>query len=198
METLKRSHYLINGITGYRIIVVPVLLLLIINNRYDIFKWMLAFSFFTDAIDGYLARRYKTVSLLGARLDSIGDDLTVTMAIIGALKLNYEFFKGELLWIIILLLLFLLQVGMAFIRYGKMTAFHTYAAKAAAVMQAVFLLCFFFITKPLYLLFYMAVLTTGLDLLEEIALVVILPEYRLNVKGLYWVIKGQTTKNASS
>lgn len=189
METSKRKYYIVNGITIYRIVAAPILLLLVLSARYEAFKWMLLVSFFTDALDGYLARRFKAVSMLGARLDSIGDDLTVTMAIIGIVKLNYNFIVDQLTWIVVLLLLFIFQVTAAFIRYGKMTAFHTYIAKLAAFAQAIFLISFFFIDKPLYGLFCITAFITCLDLLEEIILVFILPAYRLNVKGLYWIIK---------
>ena len=54
----KTSYYIINGITIYRIAAAPVLALLIIYGNKDVFKWMLAISFFTDAIDGFLARRF--------------------------------------------------------------------------------------------------------------------------------------------
>ena len=76
-------------------------------------------------------------------------------------------------------------------RYRKMTAFHTYTAKVAAVVQGVFIISFFFTAQPLYLLFYMCALFTSLDLLEEIVLIWLLRGYRLNVKGLYWVLKGR-------
>jgi cardiolipin synthase len=190
MTISRRIFYLVNSITVYRILAAPVLLWLILTGRNDLFKWLLAISFFTDAIDGYLARRYDAVSVLGARLDSVADDLTITMAIVGVFKLNSQFLLNEWLLISIMVLLFLVQVGSAFARYRKMTAFHTYIAKGAAVSQAVFLISFFFFTKPVYLVFYICAFLTSLDLLEEIILIWLLPTYRLNVKGLYWVLKG--------
>jgi len=189
MSASKRIYYLVNGITIYRIVAAPVLLLLILYSRNDIFKWLLALSFLTDAIDGYLARRYQAISVLGARLDSIADDLTIAMAIFGIIKLNLQFILNEWIWIAILVVLFLVQIGSAFARYGKMTAFHTYAGKLAAVVQAVFIISFFFTAQPLYILFYICAFTTGFDLLEEILLIWLLPGYKLNVKGLYWALK---------
>lgn len=180
---------MINGITGYRILIAPVLLVLILKDQYDLFKWLLAFSFFTDAIDGYLARRYNSVSIIGARLDSIGDDLTVGMAITGLLKWNFSFVMNELLWVCILVSLFILQVTCALIRYRKMTAFHTYLAKTAAVTQAIFLLACFFYAEPSRALFYVTALITALGLTEEIILICLLKDYRFDVKGLYWVLK---------
>src|SRR5688500_18423649 len=112
----KTSYYIINGIALYRLIAEPFLLLLIIINQPGPFKWLLAFSFFTDAIDGYLARRYKVVSVMGAKLDSWADDLTVITGVIGLFVLQPEFIRQEYIWLVLLLVLFAIQVIAALIR----------------------------------------------------------------------------------
>jgi CDP-diacylglycerol--glycerol-3-phosphate 3-phosphatidyltransferase len=40
-------------------------------------------------------------------------------------------------------------------------------------------------------LFYVAVAITALELVEEIILVIMLPEWKTNVKGLFWVLKSK-------
>ena len=146
----KNSYYIVNGITLYRIIAAPVLLLLIINHRQDIFKWLLAISFFTDAIDGFIARRYKVTSKLGSTLDSIGDDLTIVAAVTGIFVLKPEFVRQEATPIILLLVLFLLQTILALIRYRRLSSFHTHAAKIAAILKGIFLLLFFLTDQLVY------------------------------------------------
>lgn len=185
----KPSYYVINGITFFRVIAAPFLLALLFTGRYDIFKWLLGLSFFTDLIDGYLARKYKVTSIFGARLDSLGDDLTVLIGIIGLFVMKPAFIKQEIVLLILLLVLFLVQVIYAFICYGKMTNFHTYLAKTAAVLQGVFLLLTFFTDKVNLFLFFAAAIVTALELIEEIILISLLPEWEANVKGLYRVIK---------
>lgn len=183
------AWYVINGITLYRIIAAPFLLILLFKNEISLFKWLLALSFFTDLIDGFLARKYKVASVLGTRLDSIGDDLTVLVGMIGLFYLKWAFIKEQKILFIILLLLFLVQVAYAFYRYGKMTNFHTYLAKLAALLQGVFLILVFFTDEPVMALFYAAVIITMLELVEEIILVYLLPTWQINVKGIYWVMK---------
>ena len=185
----KNSYYVINGITLYRLVTAPFLLYLIFTGSTGLFKWLLAVSFFTDAIDGYLARKYKVTSIMGARLDSIGDDLTVLVGVIGLFVLRSDFIKSEIFWLAILFVLFVAQVVMALIRYGTTTSYHTWLAKLAAVCQGVFLILSFFTPEPSPLLFYIAVTVTGLDLLEEIVLIFLLPKWTANVKGLFWVLK---------
>ncbi len=185
----KRGYYIVNGITFYRLIAAPLLIFLIIYKEAGIFKWLLLLSFFTDAVDGYLARRYALVSKFGAKLDSIADDVTIAAAIVGVIILKPEFLRHEIIFIIILLALFILQTTLAFLRYGKISGFHTYAAKTAAVLQGVFLILLFFLPDPLYLLFKITAIVTIIDLVEETILVMLLPAWETNVKGLYWVIK---------
>lgn len=182
------SYYVINGITLYRIVTAPLLLVLLFLKQYDLFKWLLAVSFFTDLIDGFLARKYKVTSILGTKLDSIGDDLTVAVAVTGLFVIFPEFIRQQKWVFIILLGLFLTQMVYAFIRYGKMTNFHTLLAKTAALLQGIFLLLTFFTGQPYLLLFYTAAIVTILELIEEIILVYLLPEWKANVRGLYWVL----------
>jgi CDP-diacylglycerol--glycerol-3-phosphate 3-phosphatidyltransferase len=196
MKTVKhkRSYYIINGITLYRVIAAPVLLGLLLEGYHDLFKWLLLLSFFTDFIDGFLARKFKVTSVVGTRLDSIGDDLTVLVAMIGLVKLRPTFVKEQIVFFLILFVLFLIQVSLALYRYRKLTSFHTYLAKVAAFAQGVFLLLAFFLQQPLMLLFYAAVLITFLELVEEIMMVALIPRWRANLKGLYWVLKNRRKK----
>lgn len=185
----KKAWYVINGITLYRVVAAPFLLLLVLTGWDELFKWLLLLSFFTDFIDGFLARRYKVTSVLGTKLDSIGDDLTVLVAMVGLFVEMPEFIEKEKYVLILLFIMFLAEISYAFYRYRKMTSFHTYLAKAAAILQGLFLLLTFFWGEPVYILFYAAVIVTFLELLEEIILIRLLPVWETNVGGLYWVLK---------
>ena len=185
----KQAWYVINGITLYRIVAAPILLILIFTGQFDLFKWLLGISFFTDLIDGFLARKYNVASVLGTRLDSLGDDLTVLAGVIALFVTKMEFIKEQKFIFVLLLLLFLVQTTYAFIHYRRMTNFHTWLAKSAAVLQGVFLLLAFFTDEPNLVLFYAAAIITILELIEEIILVKLLPKWETNVKGFYWVLQ---------
>jgi cardiolipin synthase len=183
------SYYIVNAITLWRILIAPLLFFLAFIQQIELFKWLLALSFLTDAVDGYLARRYGVATKRGAILDSIGDDLTVGAAIAGMIIFKMDFIRKELPLLLIMAVLYVAQLCIALVRYRKMTGFHTWFAKAAAILQGVFLLLLFFLPSPVYSVFYIMTLVTILDLLEEIALVILLGQWETNVKGLYWVIK---------
>lgn len=189
MRTHKQAWYIINGITLYRVIAAPFLLVLLFTGNYELFKWLLALSFFTDLIDGYLARKFNVTSVMGTRLDSIGDDLTVLAALIGLFVINPAFIKAHKAELIILFIVFLAETGFAFYRYGRMTNFHTYLAKLAALLQGVFLLVAIVFDEPNLVLFYAAAGITLIELVEEIIITAVLPDWQTNVKGLYWVLK---------
>jgi len=185
----KPPYYIVNAITLYRLLAAFALLFVIYIHEIAIFKWLLAFSFFTDLVDGYIARRYKVVSVMGARLDSIADDLTFLMAAIAVFVLKPEFIHREIIFIILLLGMYLIQTVSALIRYGKMTSFHTYTAKLAAILQGSFLILLFFLPQYPRLLFYLAAGFTMLDLIEETVLVLLLPQWKADVKGVFWLKK---------
>lgn len=185
----KTSVRIINLITLYRIVTFPLLIFLILTHHIVAFKWLLLASFITDAIDGYLSRKFDATSVLGAKLDSIGDDLTILAGTVGLFVTQFDFIKNELTPLIILFVIFLIQVGVSLIRYKKMSSFHTYLAKIAAVMTAIFLLSAFFLKRISYSLFYAAYIITLIELIEEIVLVFVIPRWKANVKGLFWVLR---------
>ena len=187
----KRIYYIVNSITLYRTLTAPLLIVLIIYKQMDWFKWLLALSFFTDAIDGFLARKFKVASIAGAKLDSIGDDLTVIAGTVGMMVFKSAFLKEEIFLIIFLWSLFALQTVLALIKFGKMTSFHTYAAKAAAILQGVFFILLFFLPNPVFELFYVTIFVTAFELIEELIIILWLSKWRTNVKGLYWILKSR-------
>ena len=181
------GYYLVNAVTLYRAVSSVFLLYFIWTRNVEVFKWLLAISFFTDAIDGFLARKFRVSSIMGARLDSLADDLTLLMGILGIFRFEPEFVQQQLAWIIILIAMYLIQTTMALVRYGRVSSFHTYMAKGAAILQGSFLILLFFLPEWPLALFHFAAVFTILDLIEEIILVIVLPEWKTDVKGLYWV-----------
>lgn len=191
----KAGFYFVNGLTWYRLLAAPVLLILVFAGYEHIFKWMLPLSFFTDLVDGFLARKFRVSSKTGSFLDSIADDLTIISGIAGLVVFKWWFVKQELVWICILFSLFLVQMIMSLIRYKKISSFHTYAAKVSAILQGCFLILVFLLPAPVYGLWYSALAITAAELLEEIILVLLLPVWETDVKGLYRVIK-KSKKNS--
>lgn len=172
----------------YRVAAVPVLLVLLWFRERELFAWFLLLSYSTDAIDGYLARKFKITSARGSQLDSIGDQLTFGMGLIGLLVFETDFIKENIVLILIALVPYLLQMTIAFIKYGKATSFHTYLAKASAVVQALFIVWLLFF-GPVYWLFYFMIVLGLLETLEEITLIFMYDNWVADVKGIFFAVK---------
>lgn len=183
------SFYWINAITLYRLVATVLLVYLALSDQLNLFKWLLAFSFFTDMIDGTLARKFKVVSVLGSRLDSVADDLTVVVAITGLFVFKRDFLEQNIITISILFFFYLVQMGTALVKYHKLTSFHTKSAKLSFLLQGCFLILIFFLPEPPMVLFYFAVVCTSIQLAEETIMIWLLPKWKSDVKGLYWVLR---------
>lgn len=172
----------------YRIFAAPFLLALVWFDERLVFTWLLLISYSTDAIDGYLARKLKITSPRGSQLDSLGDQVTLIVGLIGLLIFETSFIKTNLVLIIIAMVPYIAQVLFAYLKYGKATAFHTYLAKLSAVLQSVFILWSLFFT-PEYSLFYIMIGMGLLETFEEIALIFMYDKWAADVKGIYWAYK---------
>ncbi len=192
------SYYVINGITMYRLVSAPFLIVLAALGELNWFKWLVALSFFTDAIDGPLSRRYQVTSVFGARLDSVADDATVVASTVGLWLIHPEFIQKEWVMIASVFGLFGIQTAAALVAYKKVTSFHTYLAKSAAVAQGLFFMMILFNIQPFVFMFYLAGVLTSVQLIEEIILIILLPEWKANVSGLYWVLRDRFKKRAKA
>ncbi len=145
-------------------------------------------SYATDAVDGFIARKLKISSARGSQLDSYGDQLTLVAAIIGLIVFEPAFMKENYLLIIIAFIPYLIQMFLAFRKYGKATAFHTYLAKISAITQGVFILWILFF-GPIYWLFYAMIVIGILETIEEITLIYMYDNWVSGVKGIYWALR---------
>ena len=178
----------------YRIAAVPFLLTLIWWNEREIFTWLLLVSYSTDAIDGFLARKLKITSARGSQLDSYGDQMTLVVGLIGLIQFEPYFMKENYPLILVAFVPYILQMILAFKKYGKATAFHTYLAKLSAVIQGVFILWLLFF-GPVYWLFYTMIILGVLETMEEIALIFMYDKWVAGVKGIYWALKDKRRLN---
>lgn len=172
----------------YRIAAAPFLLIILWLDEREVFTSFLLVSYSTDMIDGFLARRLKITSARGSQLDSFGDQITFVVGIIGLLVYEFNFMKEHSFYIILVFVPYIFQMIIAFIKYRKATAFHTYLAKLSAITQAVFILWLLFF-EPIYWLFYLMIILGLLETIEEIVLIFIYDNWVAGVKGIYWALR---------
>lgn len=179
-ETLSPRH-LPNAFTATRLALVPVLLLLAAAGASGAFVALLAVAFATDALDGFLARRLRLESELGARLDSRAD-LALWLALpIATWLLRPDFVRAELANIALLLASLALPLAAGLAKFGRVPSYHTWLAKGTAVALAGAMLAIF-LAGPLWPLR----VATGLALLcalEEVAITALLTGPRADVRS---------------
>ncbi len=71
-----------NIITVFRFLLVPPVVLLMLNQRFGAALIVFGIAGFSDALDGYLAKRYNWTSRLGSLLDPLADKLLLLSAFI--------------------------------------------------------------------------------------------------------------------
>lgn len=193
MLTMFKNFNIADWFSFYRILAIPVLVALLIMGERVWFTWFLLVSYSTDAIDGYLARQLNLSSARGAQLDSIGDQATLVAGLLGLVVFENEFISNNILLIAIAFVPYLIQMGIAFMKYGRATAFHTYLAKTSAVLQAVFILWTLFY-GPVYWLFYLMIVVGVLETIEEITLIFMYDRWVEDVRGIFWALRDKRRK----
>ncbi|MFY0714530.1 CDP-alcohol phosphatidyltransferase family protein [Seonamhaeicola sp. NFXS20] len=187
MLTFK-NYNIADWFSFYRIAAAPFLLALIWLDLRLVFSWFLLISYSTDAIDGYLARKLKITSPRGSQLDSFGDQITMIIGLIGLFHFETYFIKSNLVLILIAFVPYIIQMVIAYLKYGKATAFHTYLAKSSALIQGVFILWSLFFNTE-YVLFYTMIIVGILETIEEITLIFMYKNWAADVKGIYWALR---------
>lgn len=184
MLTFK-NYNIADWFSFYRIFAAPFLILIVWSGQRELFTWLLLLSYSTDMIDGFLARKLKITSPRGSQLDSMGDQLTLIAGFIGLLRFEFEFIIEQYQWILIPFVLYFIQMIIAFKKYRKATAFHTYLAKLSALTQGAFILWLLFF-GPVYWLFYAMIIIGVIETIEEILLIFLYPQWVAGVKGYIW------------
>ena len=124
-----------NLISVIRLLMVPILLFLALEQQPVLFIGVLIFTEFTDVLDGYLARRLNLVSKLGAQLDSWGDFFVYSTMVISAWLLWPEIIIQQKIYVLIFIGSLTLPVIIGLIKFRKLTSYHTISVKVTVVIS---------------------------------------------------------------
>jgi cardiolipin synthase len=75
-ELWRKNRSIPNLLSLMRIALIPFILIFFLQNNDIMAAILLTLSFFTDIIDGFIARRFNQITPLGQILDPIADKLT--------------------------------------------------------------------------------------------------------------------------
>ena len=177
-----------------RVLSFPLVLFCMLLEERTLSAWLYISLFSTDFIDGIFALFFKQESDRRAKLDSLGDVLFLLSGLVGFYIFETNFFLEHIKVIGLVVGLYGLQVIIALVKWGRPTSFHTLSAKLAGATQAVFFaFTFFFEVSTVF--FYWTVVLSILEVIEEILLTLLLPNWKANIKGLLW-LKNQKNKKS--
>lgn len=165
---------------------IPLLWVFAFQGRPEWVGVGMAILLLTDFLDGLLARSMNQVTELGAKLDSLADNLLAPSAFIWLLMLCPEILKGNNP------VVFIAAAGtnltMQFVAYLKFKRYppnlHLYSAKASAVVTTVFILVAL-LSGFSSALFYLAAGLYTYSNIEGILLVLIRSEVHENIGSIF-------------
>lgn len=113
----KQVFTIPNILSMFRLLLIPVYILIYLHQHYLLAAVILGISCLTDAVDGYIARRFNMITPLGKILDPIADKFT-QFSLIVCLAVRHP-----VLWSIIGLFvakeLFQIIAGYIIVRHGR-------------------------------------------------------------------------------
>jgi len=166
-----------------RILAVPVLGGLAWAGAASAWLVGLALALATDVADGWLARRYAVQSERGARLDSRADLLLYATLPVFVWWLFPEIVAREAAWLVVAITSFTVPVAVGWLHWGRLTSYHTWAAKGTAVLMGVGMMVLF-AGGPAWP-FHLAVAALVYEAAEELAITATLGEWRADVPTLW-------------
>ncbi|MBU3097786.1 MULTISPECIES: CDP-alcohol phosphatidyltransferase family protein [Clostridium] len=137
---------------------------------------------FSDIADGFIARKTKTTSTLGAKIDSIAD----MIMIIVLLSILYPIVNPSteiILWIISIAIIRLASMLVALKKYKTFASLHTYGNKITGIVLFIFpiLLPYIHTTVLMYILCAVA----SISAIEELVIQLTSSQLQLNKQSIF-------------
>jgi CDP-diacylglycerol--glycerol-3-phosphate 3-phosphatidyltransferase len=183
----ERIRHLPNLLSAFRLVAAPVLLTLAWVNSAGAFVLVLGASLCTDALDGFLARRLGATSHLGARLDSWADCATFLALPVCLWRLRPDVVRAEAWFLGALLALYAAAVAFGCLKFRRLTSYHSWLSKAAAVVGAVVAVALFAGAPGWWV--RVATPLIGLSLVEEMLITALLPRWRADVPSVFHALR---------
>lgn len=136
----------------------------------------------TDALDGYIARKYDICSTLGSQLDSYADILYYLGSAVFVYVLAKEALIANIYIFIFTLSMFALEIIVAMIKFKKPLFLHTLLSKFSALW--VFATVILSVYMDIRVILAITILLYGTSFLENVIVFFIRGEVKEDYKGL--------------
>lgn len=184
----KENYYnLPNFVSLIRLLMVPVLLWLAMQQQPEWFLIALVFTVFTDVLDGFLARILNQITTIGSHLDSWGDFFVYSVMAVSAWLLWPEIVKREAAYFLLIIISFTLPVMVGLLKFKTLTSYHTWSVKLAVGITIVAYILLFsgYMSWP----FKFAALACSYAAIEEILISIIMKHEQVDVRTVWHAIR---------
>ena len=137
---------------------------------------------FSDIMDGFIARKTMTTSILGAKLDSMADMIMTGVFLLVLYPIVNPTTK-IIIWIISIAIIRLASMVVALKRYKTFASLHTYANKITGLVLFIFPLLLSFVTTTV--LMYIICSVASISAIEELIIQLTSSQLRLNTQSIF-------------
>jgi len=184
---MDRRYTLPNLLSGTRLLLAPVLLIVAWKGYATAFIVLAMLAFVLDALDGPIARMLHQVTELGPRLDSWAD-LAIYLVLPACLWWLWpEIIRREWFFVTLVLAGLLLPGIAGLVRFRRLTSYHTWLVKFTVLVTAFSLLAL--ILGGPSLPFHAAGFLSLAAGLEQVLITLVLEKPRSDVRTLYHVLR---------
>lgn len=135
----------------------------------------------TDALDGYIARRFHTASRFGEKLDTVADAVMIACAFTVVYpELNVP--KGIIIWVIAITVIKAASLITALLRHGTLGMIHTFGNKAAGA--AMFVIPFAAVLFDSTVYIYIVCVLASAASIDELAINLLCEDFDANRRGI--------------
>ncbi len=174
-----------NALSALRLALVPTLLWVAWLGEAPLFLALVTVALASDVLDGWIARATHEESAAGCVLDSRADLALWLSLPLCTWWLRPDFVLGELSWVLLLAIAFVLPIAAGWLKFRALTSYHTWGAKLSANLMGLALLLVW--AGGPFWPFRVAAAIAVLALLEEIAITAVLAAPEQDVKSLWHV-----------
>ena len=181
-SAVPAKQYIPNCITALRI--AGTVLLLFLTPLTALFYFVYTLCGFSDALDGWIARKYNTVSEFGAKLDSIADLMFYAVVLLKLLPVLWKLLPVWI-WYVVggVMVLRVISYLTAALKFRRFASLHTKFNKLTGA--AVFLLPYFLSLPCVKVYCFLVAGIACVSSVEELFLHLTRKEYTPNTKALF-------------
>jgi phosphatidylglycerophosphate synthase len=159
-----------NQITAVRFLLVPIMWIMSFTGFSNYLGICLIICFFSDALDGHLARRLKQTTEFGARFDSLADNILIPSSLIWLLLFKPAVFIENPVLSILAIGTYTTSIIVGWVKFKQFGNLHLYLSKLSGLVQYVFIIHTFLASQYSYWLYYLTTSIFFLSSLETLIL----------------------------